>query len=136
MQKMHSTDIYTDVPNVRNVRSRMRCGHNGHNGQALIVSVHIIHQPSAISLHSFRITIKKVLDNYTVKIGGAKKKIYSTEPYNYSLENFAIPQLGRKISHYFTDELPDIYGNANRPLSYRLRAVKVQFLCRYRVGFV
>ena len=110
------------------------------------MSVHIIHQTSSLSPHPFRITIKKVLDNYTVKIGGAKKKIYSTEPYNYSLENFAIPQLGRKISpvrerknsleNYFTDELPDIYGNANRPLSYRLRAVKVQFLCRYRVGFV
>ena len=25
-------------------------GHNGHNGQALIVSVHIIHQPSAFIL--------------------------------------------------------------------------------------
>ena len=46
----------------------------GHNGQALIVSVHIIHQPSAISLHSFRITIKKVLDNYAVKIGRAIRK--------------------------------------------------------------
>ena len=90
--------------------------------------------------------ILHLTNNYAVKIGRAKKKIYSTEPYNYSLENFAIPQLGRKISpvrerknsleNYFTDELPDIYGNANRPLSYRLRAVKVQFLCRYRVGFV
>ena len=66
-------------------------GHNGHNGQALIVSVHIIpqplalsqskgrpsyisHQTSAISLHPFRITIKKVLDNYAVKIGRAKRK--------------------------------------------------------------
>jgi hypothetical protein len=38
------------------------------------------------------------LDNYAVKIGRAKKKIYSTEPDNYSLENFTIPQLGRKIS--------------------------------------
>jgi len=38
MQKMHSTDIFTDVPNVRYVRNGHN-GHNGHNGQALIVSV-------------------------------------------------------------------------------------------------
>ena len=49
-------------------------GHNGHNGQALIVSVHIILHTSAISLHPFRITIKKILDNYAVKIGRAKRK--------------------------------------------------------------